>query len=122
MGRGKSTECAAAWLSFCMVQAFLLVCVLMISATDALADEVNSLAEKPAPLADVLRGAQQVLSEGDTAAALTLLSAAEAEYAGVPEFDYLMGLAAVRSGQPSVGIFVLDRLLQVQPDHAGGAA
>ena len=31
-----------------------------------------------------------------------------------------MGLAAVRSGQPSVGIFVLDRLLQVKPDHAGG--
>jgi tetratricopeptide (TPR) repeat protein len=54
--------------------------------------------------------------------ALALLSPLEQQRAGDPEFDYLLGLAAVDSGQHTRGVFALERVLAVRPDHAQARA
>lgn len=47
-----------------------------------------------------------------------LLDAKSTELAGNPDFDYLLGLAALRAGQPAEAIFALERVIRVNPRHA----
>lgn len=76
--------------------------------------------EKPSESAEFLRQAEQHLAAGDTERALNLLLEHEYEFAGLAEYDYLLGLAAVRSNKAALGLFALDRLLLANPLHAGG--
>lgn len=51
--------------------------------------------------------------------ALALLSAYEGEFAGDPQFDYQLGVAALESGQPAMAQQALERAVLVRPDFAG---
>ena len=67
----------------------------------------------------VVAQAQQALANGDNQAAFEQLQEAELEYSGIPAFDYWLGVAALRTGQPSYALIALDRVIYRQPGHAG---
>lgn len=69
------------------------------------------------PLDHLLQRAQSLLQGGESRAAWELLDARTGEYAGIPRFDYLLGLAALDSGQPGHAILALERVLAVDPNH-----
>lgn len=49
--------------------------------------------------------------------AYALLSPLEQQRAGDPEFDYLLGLAAIDAAQYTRAVFALERVLAVRPEH-----
>ena len=51
------------------------------------------------------------------AAAYALLQPYQSDYAGDPDYDYLLGLAALDSGKATEAIFALERVLAVNPGH-----
>ncbi len=70
-------------------------------------------------LADqILDRAKRLLEQKQPAQAYELLFPLEADRAGNPEFDYLLGIAALDSGHRERAIFALERALAVQPDNA----
>lgn len=64
------------------------------------------------------KASQLMSSGGDPAAAFALLSAEEDEWAGSPQFDYLLGLAAIDSGNFDHAVLALQRLLLQDPNSA----
>jgi hypothetical protein len=54
--------------------------------------------------------------------AYALLEPQEQARAGDVDFDYLLGVAAIDSGQLTRGVFALERVLAVSPDHAQARA
>lgn len=64
-----------------------------------------------------LAQARQLMSQRDAAAAYKLLKPLEDQRAGDPEFDYLLGIAALDIGRHSEAVFALERVLSVRPDH-----
>lgn len=79
--------------------------------------EAPAPAEPPAPrtLAELLREAQQWIDAGEAERAWQALDARVDDYAGDPEFDYLLGLAALDSGRPGRAVLALERVLIVRP-------
>jgi tetratricopeptide (TPR) repeat protein len=70
-------------------------------------------------LADqVLDRAKRLLEQKQASQAYELLLPLEADRAGNPDFDYLLGIAALDSGHRERAIFALERVLAVQPDNA----
>lgn len=67
----------------------------------------------------VLRNAQSLLVAGQSSRAYGLLAPFEAELAGNPFFDYLLGVAALDSGRTSEAVFSLRRSLAVEPGFSG---
>lgn len=67
----------------------------------------------------LLRSAESRLATNDAAGAWALLSPREAELAGNPYFDYLLGIAALDTGRTSEAIFSLQRSLAVEPGFSG---
>ncbi|MBE0511106.1 MAG: hypothetical protein IBX49_10305 [Gammaproteobacteria bacterium] len=67
---------------------------------------------------DILQQASQHLSSGQHQQAYTLLEQHSAEHAGNPQYDYLLGVAALRAGYPGEASFALERVVTTQPDHA----
>jgi len=67
----------------------------------------------------LLRSAETRLAGNDAAGAWELLSPREAELAGNPYFDYLLGVAALDTGRTSEAIFSLQRALAVEPGFSG---
>ncbi len=63
--------------------------------------------------------AEALLATGQARSAYALLSSREIELAGNAYFDYLLGIAALDSGEPGNAIFSLRRSLAVAPDFAG---
>ena len=61
---------------------------------------------------------EQLLREGKAEQAYTRLLESFDQYAGIPDFDYLFGLAAIDSGHPTEAIFAFERILDVIPVHA----
>jgi outer membrane protein len=66
-----------------------------------------------------LQEAQSLLSSGRAQEAYELLSAHEADWAGAPLFDYLLGMAALDSDRPGEAVFSLQRVLAAEPGFAG---
>jgi len=66
---------------------------------------------------DLLTQAAQLLNSGKAKEAYALLAPQEPKRAGEPDYDYLLGLAALDSGQPGKAVFALERVLAVNPDH-----
>ena len=62
--------------------------------------------------------ARELLNAHQAGSAYTLLAPLSDERAGEPEFDYLLGIAALDSGQPGQAVFALERVLAVKPDDA----
>ena len=69
-----------------------------------------------------LSQAQQLIQKRDAQGAYNLLKPLEAQRAGDPEFDYLLGIAAIDSGRATEGVFALERVLAVNPNHAQARA
>jgi outer membrane protein len=65
----------------------------------------------------VLGEADALLRSGKAEEAWALLAPLEREYAGRPDYDYLLGLAALESGRPNRATFVLERVITVNPGH-----
>ena len=62
--------------------------------------------------------AQKLILEGKPAEAYALLEPYEFEQAGNTKFDYLLGLAALNSGQANKASIILERVVAVDPLHA----
>ncbi|UCE31704.1 MAG: DUF560 domain-containing protein [Burkholderiales bacterium] len=71
----------------------------------------------PSPLGALLSEARARLRRGDAAAAYRLLAERESLYAGFPEYDFLLGLAAIDAGKPARAVFALERVLAAEPGH-----
>ena len=53
----------------------------------------------------------------DAKSAYAILKPLEAERSGDPDFDYLLGIAALDSGRATEAVFALERVLAVNPAH-----
>lgn len=69
-----------------------------------------------------LAPARARMAAKDAAGAYKLLLPMEPERAGDPEFDLLLGTAALDAGRPTEAVFALERVLSVQPDNAAARA
>src|SRR5512134_1167604 len=70
----------------------------------------------------VLDEAKRLMAERNAPAAWALLEPLEKERAGDPEYDYLLGIAALDAGHPTRAVFALERVLAVNPNHAQARA
>jgi hypothetical protein len=66
--------------------------------------------------------ALRLLQQGEAEQAYQLLVADEEARAGDPNFDYLLGLAALDSGRASRAVFALERVLATDPGHTRARA
>jgi tetratricopeptide (TPR) repeat protein len=82
------------------LSALLLFCVALSAFADAVTDRAKGL-----------------LQRNDAAGAYQLLQPLELQRAGDPEFDYLLGIAALDAGAPERAVFALERVLAVQPEN-----
>jgi len=67
----------------------------------------------------VLENARRLLAAGNARQAYTELSAVQDKMSGTPEFDYLLGVAALESGRVEDAIIAFERVLALIPNHAG---
>lgn len=79
------------------------------------APAAGSARDSRLPLATLLANARRLIDSGRADAAWQALDARIDEYAGDPEFDYLLGLAALDSGRPGQAVLALERALIVRP-------
>lgn len=70
----------------------------------------------------VTDSARALLDKGDAKAAYALLEPLEPQRAGDPEYDFLLGLAALEIGKNTNAIFALERVLAVDPNHVRARA
>lgn len=66
--------------------------------------------------------AKALLDRGDAKAAYALLEPLEPQRAGDPDFDFLLGLAALEVGKNTNAVFALERVLAVNPNHVRARA
>ena len=90
---------------FALLSSLLLVISLSVSAAD-----------------DLLLQAKQHLDNGDAQAAYNMLIPLQSDRAGDPEFDFLLGSAALGIGKNTEAVFALERVLAVQPNSAPARA
>ena len=76
---------------------------------------IEALAQSDA----VLDSARRLLAAGNPKQAFQELSVAQDRMSGMPEFDYLLGVAALDSGKIEDAIIAFERVLAVVPNHAG---
>ena len=67
----------------------------------------------------VIENARKLLAAGNAKQAYTELIAVQNRLSGMPEFDYLLGVAALDSGKIDDAIIAFERVLAVLPNHAG---
>lgn len=61
--------------------------------------------------------AKRLLETGNAQAAWEMLAPHEARLAGDPEYDFLLGVAALESGRPNLATLVLERVVAINPGH-----
>jgi tetratricopeptide (TPR) repeat protein len=62
--------------------------------------------------------AQALIRAGRAEDAWRLLAPHESQRAGDPEYDFVLGVAALESGRENLATFVLERVIAVNPGHA----
>lgn len=67
----------------------------------------------------VMERARRLLAESNPKQAFVELAAIQGEMAGNPDFDYLLGVAALDSTRHEDAIIAFERVLAVNPNHAG---
>lgn len=102
----RTQRCTRARLLFSLAGPPALICALLAP--------LNALAD-PA----LLRDAQQLLTANNPKQAYMILLAKQDQLAGKPDFDYLLGVAALDSGKIDEAIIAFERVLQVAPENAG---
>jgi tetratricopeptide (TPR) repeat protein len=80
--------------------AWVLLCFSLGAAADAVTDRAKAL-----------------LQRNDAAGAYKLLLPLEPQRAGDPEYDYLLGIAALDAGDAERAVFALERVLALQPQN-----
>jgi outer membrane protein len=83
----------------------------------ALALALASLSALADPQA--IERARGLLAQGNPKQAYSELARLEQDLAGQPEFDYLLGVAALDSGNIDAAVVAFERVLAVMPNHAG---
>lgn len=71
---------------------------------------------------ETLTQASELLKQRNYKNAYELLEPLESERAGDVEYDYMLGVAAIESGQISRGVFALERVLAQQPNNINARA
>lgn len=71
---------------------------------------------------NLLISAKQQLDNGNPQAAYNLLIPLQSERAGDPEYDFLLGSAALGIGKNTEAVFALERVLAVRPDAVAARA
>ena len=94
-----------------MIRMAMLIFVLM--------QGVSALADHAEPGHADLSVAKHLIEAGKPAEAYAALAPFEFEMAGNPDFDYLLAVSALDSGQPEKAILIFDRVLAVNPQFAG---
>lgn len=74
-----------------------------------------------AALVDLLARAEALSRSGKPAEAYALLLSAEDTYIGTIDFDYALGRAALDAGRPDKATLALNRVLALDPVHAGAS-
>ncbi|MDP1717024.1 MAG: surface lipoprotein assembly modifier [Burkholderiales bacterium] len=77
----------------------------------------NALAADP-----VLENAKRFMAQKNPKAAYELLVPLQSARAGDPEYDFLLGLAALDNGKATEAVFALERVLAVNPKHTQARA
>ena len=85
-------------------QPVALACALALASLTAAADELTDRARR-------------LIEQGQGKQAYALLLPQESARAGDPEFDHLLGIAAIDAGENERAIFALERVLALQPDN-----
>jgi outer membrane protein len=67
----------------------------------------------------VIESAKRALAAGNARQAYSELSAVQDKMTGMPEYDYLLGVAALDSGRIEEAIIAFERVLALIPNHAG---
>ena len=67
----------------------------------------------------LLMDAQKLLAAGNPKQAFMLLVAEQGKLAGMPDYDYLLGVAALDSGKIEESIIAFERVLAVSPGNPG---
>lgn len=70
----------------------------------------------------LLDQAQALLDQNQGTQAYALLQKESTMRAGQPDFDLLLGIAALDAGEPTRAVFALERVLALQPDNARARA
>jgi tetratricopeptide (TPR) repeat protein len=78
----------------------------------------NAALAQPATPDPLLERAQALMQANDAGGAYALLVEREAQRAGEPRFDYLLGIAAIDSGHVTRAIFALERVVAEQPSNS----
>lgn len=86
-------------------------------ARDMVNQNAGGTAESASARQSLLRDAEQLIKSGKAADAYALLEPEQSRRAGDPDYDYLLGIAALDSGKPTEAIFALERVLAVKPRH-----
>jgi hypothetical protein len=71
---------------------------------------------------DLLNRAKSLIDTRKATEALALLEPRTEALSGNPDFDYLLGMAALDAGRPGIAVLALERVLMVRPDHAQARA
>ena len=64
-----------------------------------------------------LARAQELVDARQAQAAYKMLAPHSDQYAGQPDFDYVFALACLDTGHVTEGVFALERVLAVNPEH-----
>lgn len=81
---------------------------------------VGAIAQPAAPAAEAaLERARKLLQDRNPKQAYAELAPLQGSLAGIPEFDYLFGVAALDSGRNDDAIIAFERVLALNPAHAG---
>ena len=70
----------------------------------------------------LLEKARALQASGKASEAYQMLQKQADQYAGNPEYDYLLGTTAIDAGMPLQAVFALERVLDAQPDNAPARA
>jgi tetratricopeptide (TPR) repeat protein len=70
----------------------------------------------------IVERARALIQAGNAQEAYALLAPLEEQRAGEVEYDYLLGLAALDTGQYTRAVFALERVLAMRPQHAQARA
>lgn len=82
--------------------------------------ECTAKSSEPCAFVDTLRlRAQAMIAEGQAAAAFNLVASYESLYVGDPDYDYLLGIAALSAEENVAAVHALERTVLVQPSYAG---
>lgn len=93
------------------------ICLILVCSLTAMQAVAQAKSDGSA-LGQTLEQAEQLLNQGLATQAYALLQQSELEFAGSMAFDYLLGMAALDTAQPSEAVFALQRVLRQDPGYA----